>query len=161
MKTLKEKLSDVEKLLDEYEKKIGLPALKDCDEIECLNWTLDDIKNKTSEQLYDQLFVLSSFSLNIQRVINHKTTRANWAASNLRIVFGAEAQSYPIYSYEGQKNAVIANNEYALRLHELVTNSQAVIDRLSYLPAKIDFMVKQIDSILRNRKELSYAARTS
>lgn len=157
--SVKEKLAEVELLLDEYENKSGLPKIKNVEECECLSWTLDDLKHKANEELDEATYILSQFGFNLQRLINHKLTRVNWADSNLKIVFGQEAQNYNLYSYEGSKNAVIANNEYAFALHDLRTKSQMVVDRLSYLPAKVEFMTKQIVNVLRNRRENSYAAR--
>lgn len=160
MNDVKTKSDDIQKLLDEFETKVGLPKLSFTPESPYLEWDKARMQKATNEELYDAMVCLPSYSFNLQRYINKYQSQITWAKSNLKIVMGEESRQYTQW-YEDNCNCIIANNEYAKGLHKLIMHSQMVIDRLAYLPAKIDWLTKELNSVLYHRKDYNGEKRSS
>jgi len=145
-KSLKERLAEVESSLAEYEHSIGWVMEK---ERKCayLNLTYEQIKSMTIEQAAEIACDLAIFATGLQKNLNQHIARVNWCDGNLRIVYGQECHKYPAYSYAEKQDAVIVNNEYATKLFQLKMKAQLVIDRLNYIPSKIDFIIKQLNQL--------------
>ncbi len=153
--TLKDRLAEVEALLDKFEEEVGLPKyIKN--RVTCEYLDILDFKKYTEEELYSIVAKLASFGTHIQRAINRITSRLTFANNNLGVVVAQESDKYGKYAYEERKNSVIANNEYAAKLNSLWLKAQMHLDRLNYLPTRIEYQSKQIGILLNNRRRKGY-----
>ncbi len=152
-KSLAEKVTDLEKVLEEYEDQIGLKVAGR--KTSYLNLTEEEIRGLTVDMAGEIATSLAFYSLYLQKELNKQIGRVNWCEANLRIVYGEQSNDYSSYSsYEEKKNLIIRDNEYALRLFQLRTKAQTVVDRLSYLPNKIEFIVKTLETLQRSKRKL-------
>lgn len=150
-----EKLQHVEELLDEYEKEIGLPP-RISRECKYLEMTEEEIRNLTPESASEIGCVLDDFSVHLQRHMNKHAARAVWAEENIKLIVANESKNYNISYYEEKKYLIIANHELALRLHKIQTNSRLVMERLAFLPKRIENFSSKLDKLSFAKRKVNF-----
>ncbi len=135
--TVVQKLKDLEILLEEYEHRINLTVkpLK----VE-LDITRDVLLKMSPLDINGYRWELSQYSLYLQKELNKQTSRYNWAETNLKRLLEKECDEYPGFKWEERQANAMNANSYAQQLHYLKVKAKAVIDRLSFLPNKIQMM---------------------
>jgi len=143
---VEDRLEQVETILREYEKSLGLDLSLESDDYNFLNTTPAQLRKMSPEECGEVAFVLSQKSLHIQREINKHTQRINWAKTNIDTMIAGNIDSYgsKYTPYENRRILAIKDNDYTSRLYQIIVKAQQVIDRLSYIPNKISYMSKTL-----------------
>lgn len=150
-KSAKDKVFELEKELDEYEVKLGLPSRfnRTCDH---LTMTNDDAERLIPDQANEIACDLSSYAIHIQREINKHTSRISVADANIKRIVAEECNNVRAPSYEERKNIIIATNEVAQEYEKIRLKSQLIIDRLSYLPTRISYLADKLSETANGKR---------
>lgn len=138
--TLRDKLAEVEQLLEEYEEKIFLSKVKVIEPP--LEVTREELLSMSLEDIDGLRWSLSQYNLALQKELNKHLSRMHWAEANLNRLLDRDANNYQGFGWAERKAACLNADKYAQKLFQLKTQSEMVINRLSFLPGKIEFLVK-------------------
>lgn len=157
-KTSREQLEEWDKILDEYETKLGLgnyqSDLFSGDELtNYFSMSRDQIEKLTPDDCLQISMRLGQFALHIQRSTNREIARYNWADETIKEVIADEINNYKGYGYVEKSLQAIKHNERAYSLNKIKKYAKQRTDRLSYLSGNI----KNLSDILT----MVYKAKTS
>lgn len=136
----KERLEQIDSVLDEYENNLGLPLYSsdfhDPSVKNYLNMSRQHMEKLTVEECSEAALLLGGFSFYIQRSYNREIARVNWATSSLKkMVSGRESQYGG--SWDSQYYQAVKEDGYASKLDTIKTYAQQRADRLTYLASSI------------------------
>lgn len=149
-KSLKDLITEIESACDEYEQGLGL-SIKN-NNCEYLNLTQERIRSLTIEEAAEISVSLAFYGMFLQKELNRHSARANWCEANLKNILGYLAKNYQGYSYEERKSGVIKEDLLAQRLFALQNKAKFAVDRLSYLPSKVDFIAKSLHQLQESKR---------
>ena len=155
-----ESLTEEQKIdiaLQKYELSIGLPAIPNDREfpwIKYLYLSQEDLSKMTGEQCSEACVLLNSFSFHLSRVINKEKAKIRWCNERILKSVANNLSEYRYFSPEERIALCIRDNDYAQKIKKLAGLIQARIDRIEYLPIRIE---KVAESLLN----LSFAKRKS
>jgi len=136
--------AELDRKLDELESRLGLPnAVGEETKGEAarlLSLPPSALSRLTAEECRQASYVLSQFSLWLQRSANKESARARWAEEKVWRVLGAEVARQPAYDRRERLACAIAGNEEASEADRVRAASQVRLERLAYLSQKVDGM---------------------
>jgi len=137
-KTSKDELNHWDKLLDEYERSIGLSQyqqniLPETELNQYLGMSRDELEKLTPDDCAQISYRLGQFSFHIQRTINRELARYNWSDENIKETIADEINNYKGYGYIEKSYQAIKHNDKALSLNKIKKYAKQRADRLSYL----------------------------
>lgn len=137
-KTSKDELNHWDKLLDEYEKSIGLSQYQHdiLPEVELnhyLAMSRDELEKLTPDDCAQISYRLGQFSFHIQRTINRELARYNWSDENIKETIADDINNYKGYGYIEKSYQAIKHNDKAVALNKIKKYAKQRADRLSYL----------------------------
>jgi len=139
----KEKVEEWDRILDEYEKSIGLGTYSDIHNFteEELNsyfsMSRDVIEKLTPEDCAQISLRLAQYALFLQRTINREIARHNWAEESIKESIADEINNYKGYGYIEKSLQAIKHNDKASGLNRIKKYAKQRMDRLSYLANNI------------------------
>ena len=139
----KEQVEEWDRILDEYEKSIGLGTYSDIHNFteEELNsyfsMSRDVIEKLTPEDCAQISLRLAQYALFLQRTINREIARHNWAEESIKESIADEINNYKGYGYIEKSLQAIKHNDKAIGLNRIKKYAQQRMDRLSYLANNI------------------------
>lgn len=142
-KTTKEQVEEWDKILDEYEKSIGLGSYLNntqFDEAELNNYftmTRDYIEKITPEDCAQIAYRLAQYGFFIQRTLNREIARHNWAEETIKETIADEINNYKGYGFVEKSLQAIKHNDKAQALNKIKKYAKQRMDRLSYLANNI------------------------
>lgn len=131
-----------DKILDEYEAGIGLPAysaqfLPESELNEYLTMDRNHIEKLTPEDCGQISYRLAQFALHVQRTINRENARFNWADETLKESIADDINNYKGYGYLEKSSQAIKHNDKANALNKIKKYAKQRSDRLSYIASSI------------------------
>lgn len=151
-KTSKEELQYWDKILDDYEQSISLPAysisgsVSETEINSYFSMTRDEIEKLSPEDCAQIAYRLSQFCFHIQRTLNREIARHNWAEETIKDIIADEINNYKGYGYIEKSLQAIKHNEKANSLNGIKKYAKQRIDRLSYMANAI----KNLSDIMLN-----------
>ena len=150
----KEQVNEWDKILDEYEKSIGLGTYRpDSFSEEELNsyfqMSRDELEKTTPEVCGEIAYRLGQFAFHVQRSINRELSRLNWADESIKETIAEEINNYKGYGYIEKASQAIKNNEKASALNKIKKYAKQRSDRLQYLANSIKHLSDIMLSIQR------------
>jgi hypothetical protein len=139
----KEQVEEWDRILDEYEKSIGLGTYSDIHNFteEELNsyfsMSRDIIEKLTPEDCAQISLRLAQYALFLQRTINREIARHNWAEESIKESIADEINNYKGYGYIEKSLQAIKHNDKASGLNRIKKYAKQRMDRLSYLANNI------------------------
>jgi hypothetical protein len=138
--TAKERLDQVEAVLDEYEGKLGIgnysEDFHDQSVKKYMSMPRQQMEKITVEECAEAALLLGGFSFYLQRSYNREIARVNWATSNLKKMISGREQQYS-GSWDSQYYQAIKEDRYASKLDNIKTYAQQRADRLTYLATSV------------------------
>ncbi len=156
MMTSKEEVENWDKILDDYEKGIGLPAyqsecMPESELQEYLTMPRSSLEKTTPEDCGQIAYRLAQFGFHLQRTINRETARVNWAEDTIKEVIADDINNYNGYGYLEKSSQAIKHNERANMLNKIQKYAKQRADRLTYLASAIKNLSDILISIQRTR----------
>ena len=141
--TTKEQVEEWDRILDEYEKSIGLGSYSESqyfseDELNgYFSMSRDIIEKLTPEDCAQISLRLAQYALFLQRTINREIARHNWSEESIKETIADEINNYKGYGYIEKSLQAIKHNEKANGLNRIKKYAKQRIDRLSYISNNI------------------------
>jgi hypothetical protein len=143
--TAEDKLLALEKILDEYDKKLGIKLTANEEVVEYMDMGIEELRKLSPESCGEAAFVLAKEATFIQKEINKHKTRLTWANFHIdRTIADKLGQYDNSMSWNQKRTLAIRGNDYANKLHILSARAQYCIDRLSYFPGQLKFMAETL-----------------
>ena len=156
MSVFKQKLADINKLLDEYENKIGLPVnVPPGDENELQEYLSMD--RQTVEAMSPDRAIaisvrLSQYSFYLQRCLNRDKAIKTWADSELNSIIATHFNDYDKYTkYEMRASLICKENSAAKELQSIMIYASQRIERLNDLSGGIKNLSYVISLVFKNK----------
>jgi hypothetical protein len=156
----KDKMEAALKLLDEYEKGIGLPLYFENKEFEqvldyteiktYLEYSKDELKQLTVEDCATTQYQLTKFAFQLQRLLNRETQRVQWCDSELNRLIGKVWNDYKAYKLEEKIICFINDDSYAERVFKIREYAHYRVTRLNFIALSI----KDFGENLRNIQKI-------
>jgi len=152
----KEQVNEWDKVLDEYEKGIGLGTYRaDTFPEEELNsyfqMTRDELEKTTPEVCGEIAYRLGQFAFHVQRSINRELSRLNWADETIKETIADEINNYKGYGYIEKSLQAIKHNDKAEALNKIKKYAKQRSDRLQYLANSIKHLSDIMLSIQKTK----------
>jgi hypothetical protein len=134
----KDQVQEWDKVLDEYEKSLGLGSYRpDTFSEEELNnyfqMNRNELEKTTPEMCGEISYRLAQFAFHIQRSINRELARLNWAEETIKETIADEINNYKGYGYIEKSLQAIKHNDKASALNKIKKYAKQRSDRLQYL----------------------------
>lgn len=150
--TVKEKASNRSRILDEYEKEIGLPSLKLYQvDVEFQNYFVMDrkqIEKLSPRECSVIAFRLSQYSFFLQRSINRERSMLTYAKLQLDAIVAKHSGDFDKYTkHEVKESNICASNSAAMEWKRIQITAQQRIDRLDSLAKGVDSLAYRISMV--------------
>jgi len=155
MKTADNEMGRMEKLLDDYEKSIGIPSCitssNDIDKY--MNMSRNVLEKLSQEDCAQIAYVLSSYAFYLQKMHNREISRITWAKSVLRDALADVIGEYggKFITYDERKSKAIKHDEYACVVDKILNYAQARADRLTFLSSGIRHLVETLTLLQKSK----------
>ena len=163
--TAKDELAKWDKILDEYENKLGLPNIQapgpETELQEYLTWDRKALEGLSAEDCAGISYRLKQFAFYLQRSQNREIARVNWATTTLKKCIDHTLNSYQGYSYDERAAQAIKENQHAASLKQIVIYAQQRIDRLNFLAKSIGDLAEYMKAIQYSKRDTHDGARTA
>lgn len=138
----KDQVNEWDKILDEYEKSIGIASynsnLLPEDELNYyFQMNRDQLEKLTPDDCGQIAYRLGQFALHIQRSLNREQARMNWADETIKETIADELNTYKGYGYVEKSIQAIKHNEKAIALNKIKKYAKQRSDRLQYIANSI------------------------
>ena len=139
----KEQVSEWDRVLDEYEKSIGISTYETHnkfteDELNSyFTMNRDAIEKLTPEDCAQIAMRLSQYALFVQRTLNREIARHNWAEESIKETIADENNNYKGYGYVEKSLQAIKHNDKASSLNKIKKYAKQRMDRMSYIANNI------------------------
>lgn len=152
----KDQVQEWDRILDEYEKSLGLGSYKqDSFSEQELNdyfqMNRNELEKTTPEMCGEIAYRLAQFAFHIQRSINRELARLNWADETIKETIADEINNYKGYGYIEKSLQAIKHNEKASALNKIKKYAKQRSDRLQYLANSIKHLSDIILSIQKTK----------
>jgi hypothetical protein len=150
--SLKEQMDQLDTILNQYEQSLGLVIKQDSNIEKYINLGLDEIRKMPTVELAEVSYILSKYSMYIQKQHNIEMVRMNWAEHRIKKIISKELTQYKYSSYDERKQLAIANNEVAQKLDDIRNYAKARSDRISFISSKLNEMSRSLNELQKARR---------
>lgn len=134
-----EKLKKVNEALNAYEQSRGIPlGIPHNEGAPYLNLSKKELLAMSEGECKTAATLLSQFSYHVQKALNEEKAVVNWCNTEINRAVLQQTNQYQGGTAEERKAKAIHENEYTRQLDKLRAQAQARVDRLEYLPNRID-----------------------
>lgn len=156
MQTVDEKIIDLDKVLDDFEKSCGLPSVghKDLEtEAKRLLESPPEVTSKmSSEECGQAAITLQKFAFFLQKTVNRETSKVKWAEASILKTISGDILFQKGYGFEERKLAAIKNNDAATKLQSLKIKHELRAERILYLSSKIESLSKAFLELQKSKR---------
>ena len=154
LKKVNQRLEDLERVLLEFEKGVGLSIEQSPDASNALNLKKEQLSKMSPDECGELAYALAQQSAYLQKEINKYSQRIHWANTNIDSMICSQVDNYGsrYTTYDNRRMLAINDNEYTMKLYEISVQSQRVVDRLAYLPSKISYMSKTLLELQQTKR---------
>jgi hypothetical protein len=151
-----ERLAETDSGLDGFERGLGVPALAGEDEVtvearRLLGMAPSAVRKMGAVECGESAYVLGQFAFRLQQAQNREQGRVTWATEAVKRTIAPRVDKYSGYSFEERKLKAVRDDEAASKLDAIRVRAQMRLDRLSFMAARADGLVKTLLS-LKNTK---------
>lgn len=148
MSTAKERMLEIDELLDQYEVNVGLPKFQEQyneDVSKYLNLTRVELAALSAQDCAEISFLLSKCSLHLTRAINRENGRVHWAGGSLTELIAKN-------KYNGFYEA-IKNDEAGMKLLKIKNYASHRAERLKYVATAVNRMADLLIELKRSKEK--------
>lgn len=149
--SIPDKLAQVEAILSDYEKRIGLSKLTAKEPN--LSITREEIMAMHPEDIDGLRWEYSCYALYLEKELGKHRGRYLWSNTNLTNYTNSVCDDYPGFKWEERQSKVLSDSIYAQKLDKLRLNSKMVLERLSFITNKIQFLSDLAGSIAYSKRK--------
>lgn len=153
------KISEEERfdsLLDNYEKSIGLSSIPNNVEFPCMKFlylSQEEIRKMTAEDCSEACVLLNNFSFHLSRTINREKSKLRWCNEKIFKTVSERLTEYRYFSPEERMALAVKDDDYAQKIKSLSVKIQARIDRIEYLPIRIEKVSDMFSNLAYSKRK--------
>jgi hypothetical protein len=150
-----DKVAELDTLLSDYSKGLGLAAIQKDKDIETiLEMSHEDLKAMDSEDAGIWSFRLARYAGFLQKEINRHSAKNKWAEHNIKVIIAKNQGNYgdKYTKYEVKRDMIIAENSYAQVLNKLLLQSMLRIEELNFVSTRIHTMSNILLDISKSKR---------
>lgn len=152
---IKSHIDDVEKILEEYNKKLYLDRIK-LKKVD-IDTNVEAIDSMYYEDIYKLCLEWTYYGLGLQKEFNKIKQRLIWTEQNYNKRISILASDEQGYGFEEKKAKVLSKDEYCKKLYDLRTKCMLHLATFDFIINKIDFLCKLGISIADSKKRDSFS----
>ena len=154
--TTKERLSQFEEILNEYNNKVGLgfkPIYQPAELQKYMTLTYDEVSKLDEAECKSASYILSQYAFYLRKEINRHNVRVYWAQKHLGDLLAKEAKKFDnVYGYEQKLAAMCVDNEYAKAVGQILFHAKSRV-------MELEDVTDHITSISKVYSNMSYRSR--
>lgn len=152
----KEQVKEWDKVLDDYEKSLGLGEYLTSnftdDELNSyFTMSRDAIEKLNPEDCAQIALRLGQYAFFVQRTLNREIARYNWSEESIKETIADDINNYKGYGYIEKSYQAIKHNDKASALNKIKKYAKQRMDRLSYLANNIKNLSDILLLVQRNK----------
>lgn len=159
-KPVAEILKEVDAKLDQYEQQLGLPKLgpfqNESETTALFGMTTAEIRGMSRDEQAEAVLLLQDYTIYLQRVMNREQSRITWCNQTIDRIIAPHVMGYRGYSVEERRIQAIRDNDAASKVKRLLNEAELRLNRISFLPAKIDALARAFGFYLTRRNSNGY-----
>lgn len=134
-------MEKLDKILDAYRQKIGLPAtaIHDFDTAKYFDMSRDELHRLSIEDCAEAVFLLNSLAYHIQMEYNRQLSIHNWATRAAKKYVVDKLNNY-YGRWDQQELAAIKDDDHANKLDKVARESQIRMDSINFSASAIRFL---------------------
>lgn len=143
-------------LLDLYENSIGISSIPENIEFSCMKYLyieIAELKKMTSEECAEACVLLNNFSFHLSRILNREKSKLRWCNDKILKTIASKLGDYRYFSSEERIALSIKDDDYAKKIKSLASKIQARIDRIDYLPIRIENVSEVFSNLSYNKRK--------
>ena len=122
------------------------------DYIVCTNLTKDDMSTMTSQEMFDNAYLLYGYSTYIQDEINKNKVALSWCNDQIEKLVAANLNNFDQYTkHDVKRQIIVKENSYAASVDQMRIVAES---RLQSLEGKTYELKRQADILLERAKRL-------
>lgn len=150
------RLSQLDKILDEYEAGLGLPGMG-FPEVEqeaqrLLTLSPAVLVKMTAVQCGEAAYCLRQFGFHLQRATNREQGRVSWAEESIKKAIAKSINQYKGVSFDERKMQAVRDNDAASKLDSIRVHAKLRLERVSHLAIRVSEMAKSLESLQFSKK---------
>jgi undecaprenyl pyrophosphate synthase len=156
----KDKLSKIDQILDDYEKRSGLPQCKAPgaeEEFEkYLTMDRTEMEALQHENCAEIGYRLSQYAFYLQRLFNREKARVIWARQQLTDTIAKSLGDYDKFTkYDIKVALIIKENVYAESLSKIITYAEQRAQRLEFLATSLKNMADALKNMQMAKAQMA------
>ena len=146
--TIEKLAEEAENYLDNFEEINGLARPRLPSNLDCLEFTYEQLNKLTSEECVNYAYILESYALYLQRIINKENARLNWLNDKLEHLICDKLNQYDQYmKHEFKVKLIAKENTVVANLLQQINLSKQKIARLDFVAPSIKAIAKTLNDI--------------
>lgn len=145
-------LKIAEESLDAYEQSLGLKAAPSIVIDRYLHMQVEEMNRLQAEECDCAAIVLAQFAFYLQKAYNSEKGKANYASTMVDRIVMPKISNYKAPSAPERRQSAIKDDEAATKWEKLRNQAQSRVDRLDYLPAKIDALALRFAGLAQTKR---------
>jgi hypothetical protein len=148
--TLKERLAELERVCEDFEKKLQLNKIK-LQEVD-LEVSRQNLQAMEPTEINIMCMEWAYYSVGVQHELNIANARLNWAESVLNRYLDERSVDQAGFSFSERRAMVVVYDSYAKRLAEFKEKCKMIVDRNMFITSKIDFLIKMAQNLAYSKR---------
>lgn len=151
-----EQMAKLEELLSEYDKSIKLVINVNPDMDKYLNFTLDQLKNMTYEDIAAINVIVAGYAIFLQKEENRHNAKAKWADNLIQLTAANKINSYKqdFQTYEERRMLCIVDNSYMKKMNELRIKAETRHNEISRMAQQINKYADAIKDLVLSKRRI-------
>ncbi len=149
-------LAHLDKILNEYEQSLGLPAgvnQQTANEAtRLLSIDHKEISRMSAIECGEAAVTLLFFSAHLQRAVNKEMARARWADESVKRIIASKLAKQKGYGFEERRLTAVKESDMAMKLEQIRVNALIRQDRIGFLAAKVETLAKALDGLRQAKR---------
>ena len=158
------KLEKVNAVLDEYDEKIGLSAIRKDEDVEkILSLNYKALSTLSDEECGEMAFILFQYAVFLQKENNRHNAVIEWAKHYIDIDIGARVDQHSgpnrFSSFEEKKLKIIADptNEYVSKLNRIMMQAKVYCKETDFIANRVSQLGSCLLELQQTKRKNRYA----
>jgi len=157
---INDKIANLDKMLDEFNTKIGVKFSKSNLAEVIINYSSDDIRALSEEECLESAYVLYSHAGYIQKESNRLDARIRWLNRCIQIETADKIKMYGDKYTSFQERLLLINgdktNEYMSRLQDVLMHCEIRKEEISFISSRISAMANLLENAKRLKNKIKW-----
>ena len=146
--TVEDRLREVDRVLDEYERSLGMPPFPvETPAREYMSLTREQLRAMSAVDCAEAAALLLDYAGHLQRALNREQARVTWARESVRKMVAPQLPQQKGGYFEERLLHAVRGNDAASKVDSLRVKAQLRVDRVSYLAESVRAKAKALTDL--------------